>query len=518
MFHKGLDEVKIMKYILQLCTVFAFISNLSLAAKNLDSFQTKPPENLYKSESSNEKFLYRLVSDIDVDSDDEDNESLSINTAIKSKVPYRTNKTIKPDSVDKNYYANVEEIDPKRYEELRNFGLRTIEENEAKGTKTAVKIIIDQLLHNTIPAVRAEAARSLGRLRRGLFALHTAINTDGYEVRYAAYESIDKIGSKNSAVYFVKGVKSSDPLIRVISYRGLGKIRSAAGRDLILKTGIHSEDPKIVGAALDGLGYYGKTEDLYTLSRYVKSKNVDVKAGAVRGLGNHKHPKSLDILIDSLKDNREVEADIILAVSKKNSLSSTLTLLKIMSSTQNENYKEMIQRELRYRKAYGKYAIISFPVATLRKYPQAGSQSVYKLSYGDVARIKKVTSKHFKAKMNNKVIEDRYYLLQAYTPVSTTTNAIKEGWIFGPKIKIISITHPVKYAPSKKVYDKYSEDEETEEDIELKKKIEIKTEIKTNTNVKNHDDEEDETTKKKVNPKKEVVPTKNKDIDEDEDD
>lgn len=134
----------------------------------------------------------------------------------------------------------------------------------------------------------------------------------------------------------------------------------------------------------------------------------------------------------------------------------------MMQTNKNENYQAIIQRELNLRKAYGKYAVVKTNSATIRKLPRASSEKVLVLANTDVAKIRKVTEKRFKVKMNNAVVEDRYYLLQAVTNKEGSKKGIVEGWVFGAKINIVNIANPAK----KGMEDDYAdEDNEDEKDM-----------------------------------------------------
>lgn len=363
---------------------------------------------------------------------------------LSKKAPVKPPKTFQPVKPTDN---TTDTFSPSSSETEKNEsnierGKRYIEYYEAR---RGVKQITKQLLHNPLPEVRAEAARALGRLRGGLRALHIAIDTDGYEVRQNAYKAIELIGSRYSLKYFIKGIKSSEQDIRISSYKGLGKTKTKVGRDLIIKTGLQSTEPMIVSAALEALGYFSKSGDLQTIKKYLDSNVPEYKTGAIRSLGNHRNTNSLNMLWKALLDNPELEPDIIYAVGKKRGLAATLLLIKIMNRSKNENYQSIIHKELIVRKAYGKYAIVKIPVATLRKYPRASSARVTRLGEGDVGKIRRVTSKRFKAKFNNRIVEDRYYMLQAISSKrSYFRRTLIEGWVFGPKIKVISISPPTK--------------------------------------------------------------------------
>jgi hypothetical protein len=125
----------------------------------------------------------------------------------------------------------------------------------------------------------------------------------------------------------------------------------------------------------------------------------------------------------------------------------------------------MILRELNRRQAFGKYAIIKNPTASLKKNPRTNSERVAVLMEGDVARVKNTTEKLFKAKMNNEVFEDRYYLLEAINNKNNYNNPILSGWVFGPKLSFVTINKDAKSFPKGKrpdsmiLVDEESEDE-----------------------------------------------------------
>ena len=210
-----------------------------------------------------ENLLVKSLEEVDNAEDDLDIDDISANSGINPKnnpknnpkFPKKTNSTYKPSiPANNNQFAapSYEDMDPEKQKLLTKEGLKAIEQSEAKNNKNSVKQIARILLTNPIPEVRSEAARALGRLGRGAKALHRAIDTDAYEVRQHAYKALEKIGSRSSLKYFIKGTKSSDVDIKIASFKGLGKTKSSLGRDIIIRQGLNSRDPNVVAAALDG--------------------------------------------------------------------------------------------------------------------------------------------------------------------------------------------------------------------------------------------------------------------------
>lgn len=363
------------------------------------------------------------------------------------------------------------EISPEKRKQMTIEGLKTIEALEEKGNAAAVRQISRYLLSHPIPEVRARAARSLGKLGRGVRSLHKAIDTDGYQVRQEAYQALEKIGQRQSLKYFINGTKSTDNDIRIASFKGLGKTRSSIGRDILIKQGLTSPNHSIVAASLVGLGYFSRKDDVELFKKYLNSEVTEIQSGAVLALGVSKVSSTTNILLGYYETNPNMEPDIIHALSQKKNLAGTLALIKIMNLSKNENYQGMIQKELYLRRAYGNYAIIKTNTATIRKFHKANAEKVAILKKGDVAKIRKVTEKLYKAKMNREIVEDRYYLIQSINPSETSLKSqIIQGWVFGPKIEVINLIPPSKEkfpAPKKSTYvpdesEYYDEDSEEE--------------------------------------------------------
>jgi hypothetical protein len=308
-----------------------------------------------------------------------------------------------------------------------------------ENSKNGASKISHLLLTHPIPDVREEAARALGRLKKGSATLQKAIGQDSFNVRRQAFISLEKVAGEDSLNYFVAGIKSSDPEIRVASFKGLGKTNSNYARELLINNGLGSSETKIVSAALAGLGNFSRPEDLAIFKKYLPSEVVDLQIGAIQGLGNSRANGTLELLTQAMNENVNLMPEIIFSISQKNNLHSTLLLFKVMQTIENENLKTMILKELSKRKAYGKYAIIKNPTASLKKEPRTNSERIAVLMEGDVARVKNTTEKLFKAKMNNEVFEDRYYLLEAINNKNNYNIPILSGWVFGPKLKFVSI-------------------------------------------------------------------------------
>lgn len=468
---KALYSLLVLLVATNLFPVDTQIENPSSSSTN--SIVQTPQESLVAPPEESPDFA---AIDFDDDDTEEDLVATSEDVAKRStatKKIRKTNKSSKPNKPDYSmlHYSNKGELDSEKYKQYKDSGLKTIEQNESKGTKASVNAICKELLSNPVPVVRIEAANALSRMKRGLKALHIAINSDGFEVKQAAYNAIEKIGSKTSFNYFIKGISSGDSKIEIASYTGLGKSKTKVARDLILKKGLKSTDPYVVASALDSLGYFGNASDLKIFKEFLKSNILEYRAGAIRGLGKHNSHESLAILVESIETNKDLEPEVIYAIAGKPGLSATLSLIKIMQETKNENYKAVIEKELTYRKAFGKYAIITYRYATLRKDPVVGSKKITRLNYGEVARIRKETYKRFRAKMNGKDIEDSYYLLQAMSKEKNSMGKVIEGWVFGPKINIITIrdngvtpaNKDKKLDPNKKPFD-ITEDEEFSND------------------------------------------------------
>lgn len=397
------------------------------------------------------------------------------------------------------------EISPEKRKQMTIEGLKAIETLEEKGNASAVRQISRYLLSHPIPEVRARAAKSLGKLGRGLRSLHKAIDTDGYQVRQEAYQAIEKIGQRQSLKYFINGTKSTDNDIRIASFKGLGKTRSSIGRDILIKQGLTSPNHSIVAASLVGLGYFSRKEDIELFKKYLNSEVTEIQSGAILALGVSKVSATTNILLEYYETNPSMEPDIIHALSQKRNLAGTLALIKIMNISKNENYQGMIQKELYLRRAFGNYAIVKTNTATIRKFHKASAEKVAILKKGDVAKIRKATEKLYKAKMNKEIVEDRYYLIQTINPSENSSKSqIIQGWVFGPKIEIINLTPPAKEkfpSPKKTSYvpnesEEYDEDSEEEAGMPTKKEIivpPVKKEIPSPANDPEfYDEDEDE--------------------------
>ncbi len=368
-----------------------------------------------------------------------------------------------------------------------------------ENSKNSVSKISQLLLTHPIPDVREEAARSLGRLKKGAPALQKAIGQDSFHVRRQAFISLEKVAGEDSLKYFVAGIKSSDPGIRIASFKGLGKTNSSYARELLINNGLGSSETNIVSAALAGLGNFSRPEDLAIFKKYLPSEVVELQIGAIQGLGNSKANGTLELLTQAMSENVNLMPEIIFSISQKNNLHSTLLLFKIMQTIENENLKTMILKELNKRKAYGKYAIVKNPTASLKKEPYTNSERVAVIMEGDVALVKNTTEKLFKAKMKNEVYEDRYYLLEAINNKNNYNNPIVSGWVFGPKLTFISINKESKFfmkgKKSEILVDEENEDEKNlPPSTTLEKKGETKNSTpqkeKSNTSDPQFDDEE----------------------------
>jgi len=480
----------------QLFLIMFFLSSSILLSK--DFFLNpivKQGKNL-----SNKKSFQIAKNTEDFGDEDEDDEEISASTV--SNKSSKTTKGSKQPSIPttSNEWKQIgTEIDPAKRKQLIEQGIATLRSLEEKNTPSSIKQISRYLLNYPIPEVRAEAANILGKLGKGTKALHKAIDTDGYEVRQEAYKAIERIGARASLKYFIKGTQSTDPEIRIASYKGLGKTRSSIGRDIILKTGISSQEPNIVSASLIGLGYYSRKEDIEIFKKFLQSEVTEHKAGAIQGLGVSKLPGTISLLLFTLESNPNMEPEVIHAISQKKTLAGTLTLIKLLQATKNENYQAIIQKELYLRKAFGNYAIVKTNTASIRKYSRASANKVGILKKGEVARIKKVTEKLFKAKMNGEILEDRYYLVQAVNENEISKKQIIEGWVFGPKINIINLTNPAKTVVSRSTkpikgkevenfMDEDSEDEASSTDPEINNPPPVKKE----TGEEFYDEDEDE--------------------------
>lgn len=467
---------------------------------------TKPIQTEGMNPSNQKSILLAKNTEDSFESEDEDEDAEVSASTVGNKNHKNTKGSNRPSTPSSsNEWKHVgTDIDPAKRKQLTDQGLTALRLLEEKNVSSSIKQISRYLLTFPIPEVRAEAARVLGKLGKGTKFLHKAIDTDGYEVRQEAYKAIERIGSRISLKYFIKGTQSTDSEIRIASFKGLGKTRSSIGRDILLKSGVPSAEPGIVSASLTGLGYYSRREDIEVFRRFLKSEVTEHQAGAIQGLGVSKISGTIELLMLALETNPSMEPEIIHAVSQKKNLAGTLTLIKLLHASNNENYQGIIQKELYARKAFGNYAIVKTNTATMRRYSRANANKVAVLKKGDVARIRKVTEKLFKAKMNNDVVEDRYYLLQGVNDKETAKKQVIEGWVFGPKINIINLTNPSKAvakttkAKTTKVPDESEElmDEDSEDEagtVSSAKEANNPPPVKTDTNEPEfYDEDEDE--------------------------
>ncbi len=398
----------------------------------------------------------------------EEKESIPANTFIthtRKKKLKKREITPNPEPAPQSENPINSDLESEKKDYLTKQGISMVQALER--SKMGVVKISKILLTHPIPDVREEAARALGRMRKGSPALQKAINSDSFSVKRQAFLALEKVGGKDVLNYFVAGIKSTDPDIRLASFKGLGKSNSPYARELLIRYGIGSSETSITSVSLAGLGNFSKQEDLSIFKKYIPSEIVDLQIGAIKGLGNSKVQGTLELLTQALAENNNLLPEIIYSVSQKNNLHSTLLLLKIMQTTENESYRLMIQREFNRRNAYGKYAIVKTPSASLRDEPKTNSTRVAVLLEGDVARVKNITEKLFKAKMNNEVLEDRYYLLEAINNKESNSNPIMQGWAFGPKLSFITINKPSVYSKMKKGSNSLNLDEETEDEKSL---------------------------------------------------
>lgn len=373
------------------------------------------------------------------------------------------------EQIDKTTFS---ELEPERKEYLTKQAIANLRKIESK--KNAPELIGKILLTHPIPDVREEAARALGRLKKGGEALKKAIHQDSFSVRRQAFIALEKVGGPGILPYFTVGIKSSDPDIRFASYKGLGKTNNPYARELLINKGLSSDDTKIVSAALAGLGNFSRPEDLPIFKKYLPSEVVDLQIGAIQGLGNSTANGTLELLSNAMAENPNLMPEIIFSISQKNNLHSTLLLFKILMTTDNENYRVMIQKEFIRRGAYGKYAIVINPTASSKREPRTNAERVAVLFEGDVGLVKNTTEKLFKVKMNNEVYEDRYYLLNTINNKDVYTKPIVEGWVFGPKLKFISIRKPEKSKGKKGTLEEILNlNEETEDENSLPPKTTV---------------------------------------------
>ncbi|MBE7413068.1 MAG: HEAT repeat domain-containing protein [Leptospiraceae bacterium] len=363
-----------------------------------------------------------------------------------------------------------------RIEEAKSLILRY----ESRRNRSGENAIIRLLQKHPIPEVRAEAADALGRMRTGLKTLHRAIETDGYLVRQAAYNSIAIIGSQSSFKYFLRGTKSKYPEIRAASYKGLGKLRSSTGREIIVSEGLKSEDVKVLGAALEGLGYYNVAEDRTTFKKYIESSQIELVMQALIGLSHHRSKESLDLIYKTLEIKPNLAPFIRYIAynlaSNNQTFGATLVLVKLYLMTKDDDTKKYIEKVLAYRRnATGRYAIIKSNQATIKRSPNARGDRIITLSKGEIVKIKRVAPKLYKARIAGKILEDYYYLVQlAYDDGIVKKNYL-EGWVYGAKIDVINISKTT----GSDLRERETDDDEDEFDNSAVNKKEKKEEVKS---------------------------------------
>ncbi len=295
------------------------------------------------------------------------------------------------------------------------------------------------LLTHPIPRVRSAAALALGRIKSGRATLQKVIDSDGYQVRPAAYKALADIGDKRSLSYFIAGTKAEDPEVVAASFEGIGKCKDPAGRELILNQGITSDYVIIVAGAIRGLGYNDVPADLELIEKFLKSDEEEITEAAVEALALHESREALRILERAVVDFPKLSLKILDEIGKNPKLSATFSLIRLNESSIDETLKTRIGEHLLRRKAFGKYAFILIENDFLRMNPNERSAPMSYIKKGEIGLVLSATKKEFSVRMDESIVTDIYLNLKMESSTPGSKNAYVSGWVFNPKVEIIEI-------------------------------------------------------------------------------
>ncbi|PKA03902.1 HEAT repeat domain-containing protein [Leptospira ellisii] len=312
-------------------------------------------------------------------------------------------------------------------------------------TEKRYKVLDRIALTHSIPRVRAAAVLALGRMGKGgVKTLHHVIERDGEAVRQAAYKALADIGSSSSLDYFFRGIKSNDPDIQFSSWRGMGKTKDPSARDALIRQGIRSTRIEIVKASLLGLAAYQVNDDLKLFKTYLDSEDPDLQKTAIEALGIHKTRASLRILEQTLETKPELTRNIIEAIGQNTSLYGTYSFIRILEGSPSDELAQRVLAQLYIRKAFYQFGTVNVEGAFSQENPYPTSRKIRNLVSGEVGKILKKSDRRFIQKVGDKFAEDHYYLLLLESKNPESYYETYQSWVFGPYLKLRTITAPPK--------------------------------------------------------------------------
>ncbi|UOG60184.1 HEAT repeat domain-containing protein [Leptospira noguchii] len=307
-------------------------------------------------------------------------------------------------------------------------------------------------LTHPIPRVRAAAVLAIGRMGKGgIKTLHQVIEKDGEAVRQAAYRALADIGSPSSLNYFFSGIKSSDLDIQFSSWRGMGKTQDPSARDALLRQGLRSSRREIVRASILGLAAFQVNEDLKLFKTYLNSDDLELQKTAIEALGIHKTRASLRILEQALEIKPQYVKNIIEAIGQNTSLYGTYSFIRILEKSTSDDLNQRVMQQLYLRKAFYQFGTVNVEGASSQESPYPASRKLYPLSPGEVGKILKKSDRRFIQRVGDKFAEDHYYLLLLESKNPESYYETIQSWVFGPYLKIRTITAPPTMPKEKKV-------------------------------------------------------------------
>jgi len=437
------------------------INRIRSDSTNFSESQIKPESsevdqlasNAEKSESES-NITEREIDQNDVTSEDQveskDPELLSNSAEIKEnkeqsksiikKIPNAYGLKIKnPRVPSEEEQLTEEEKQARDYNKKVNDGLIAVFRAESGNRHIT---LIKLLKNHPIPRIRAASAYALGRIGKGRWELEKAIDSDGFLVRTAAFQSLADIGDKRSLSYFIAGTKSEDPEIKASSFRGLGKTKDPVGRELILGKGLTSELIQVIAESLKGLAQYKVPTDVELINRYLSVDESELQLAAIEALVIHNTPESLKSLEEALDKHPKLTFEIFGAIGKSKELAATLFLVRASQIYEDERVIDKVGQLLLKRKAFGKYAMVMEDDQNIRVAPNERANAIGFVNKSEVGKLKKSTSKRYIVRMGDELLEDVYHNILFENRIIGAKDRYVSGWLFGKKIQLISINKP----------------------------------------------------------------------------
>jgi len=316
-----------------------------------------------------------------------------------------------------------------------------IKKAEENPNQMNINLLIKILKEDEDSINRASAAISLGNLKNSKIivdALIYAFLNDDNRVREATITSLYKMveqgaqGANASLVpIFERAVNDQkNENIRKYGILGLSKVAQSKHYKFFLE-GLKSEDVVVKLASIEALGTIGAQREWGQIQPFCNSTDSRLVVACINVAGKFKTGYALLEIEKKISDpDPEISSAAINALSQFQGSSVIQNLVRLKYQDPNNQHIDLINKILKSKNAYKKYAYIKAPL-NLRNLPNENASVVKVLAQGSIVEVLDREKKRYELETNNTLVSDFWYKVKDFDN--------KIGYVFGYYIDVIDL-------------------------------------------------------------------------------